>query len=246
MFGQTVTISSDVLRQFSARKQAHPRKFLIVDGDSNGGGIVPFEYRAGSFHNCIQFVAGLELFLLIEDPWRVFFTTDHPNGAPFTTYPDLFALLMSRDTRAQWLSRLSPEAVAMTTLASLTREYSLYEIAAMTRAAPARLLGLGDRGHLAPGAKADVALYRPNKDIAQMFRAAALVYKDGDLVVRDGAATHYRFGRALHLTPDVDAATHSRMNRYYDERYAMPGDFMRVPEGSLRGPKPFEGVACNG
>ena len=245
MFGQTVTISSDVLRQFSARNQARPRKFVIFDGDANGGGVLPFAYRANSFHNAIQFAAGLELFLLIDDPWRVFFTTDHPNGAPFTMYPDLFALLMSRDLRAQWLARLPAEALAMTTLASLTREYTLYEIAAMTRAAPAKLLGLGDRGHLGPGAKADVALYRPNTDAAQMFRAAALVYKDGDLVVREGAVTHYRFGRALHVTPQVDAAMRRRMNRYYDERYGMPGDFMRVPEGALRGPRPFEGVACN-
>lgn len=246
MFGQTVTISSDVLRQFSARNQAHPKKFVIFDGDANGGGIVPFEYRAGSFHNAVQFAAGLELFLLIDDPQRVFFTTDHPNGAPFTTYPDLFALLMSRDLRAQWLARLPAEALAMTTLPSLTREYTLPEIAAMTRAAPARLLGLRDRGHLSPGAKADIAVYRPGPDIAQMFRAAARVYKDGELVVRDGAVTHYRFGRALHVAPDVDTAMRQRMDRYYDERYGLPSDFMRVPEGALRGPQPFESVACNG
>src|ERR1700750_2240247 len=58
MFGQTVTISSDVLRQFSARGQARPKKYAIIDGDSNGGGIVPYEYRAGGFHNAVQFVAG--------------------------------------------------------------------------------------------------------------------------------------------------------------------------------------------
>jgi len=246
MFGQTVTISSDVLRQFSARDQGHPRKYVIFDGDANGGGIVPFEYRANSFHNAVQFAAGLELFLLIHDPWRVFFTTDHPNGAPFTAYPDLFALLMSRDLRAQWLARLPAEALEVTTLPSLRREYTLAEIAAMTRAAPARLLGLPDRGHLAPGARADVAVYRPNKDVAQMFRAAALVYKDGDLVVRDGAVTHYRFGHALHVTAPVEAAMRQRMNRYYDERYGMPPDLMRVPESALRGPQPFEGVACKG
>ena len=33
MFGQTVTISSDVLRQFSARGQARPKKYAIIDGD---------------------------------------------------------------------------------------------------------------------------------------------------------------------------------------------------------------------
>ena len=83
MFGQTVTISSDVLRQFSARGQARPKKYAIIDGDSNGGGIVPYEYRAGSFHNAVQFAVGLELFLLIDDPWRVFFTTDHPERRAF-------------------------------------------------------------------------------------------------------------------------------------------------------------------
>ena len=244
MFGQTVTVSSDVLRQFAARGQAHPKKYVILDGDSNGGGIVPYEYKAGSFFNAVQFAAGLELFLLIGDPWRVFFTTDHPNGAPFTTYPEIFALLMDKDVRAQWISRLPQEAAKMTTLASLTREYSLYEIATMTRAAPAKLLGLADRGHLGVGGLADVALYRPAKDLAAMFRSAARVYKDGDLVVSDGAVTHYRFGRALQVAPGIDGAMQRRMASYYDERYGLPADFMRVPDFAIAREQPFGVVAC--
>jgi len=246
MFGQTVTISSDVLRQFMARGQAHPKKFAIVDGDANGGGVVPYEYKAGSFFNAVQFAVGLELFLLIEDPTRVYFTTDHPNGAPFTAYPDIFALLMDKDVRAEWISRLPKDALAVTTLTSLNREYSFSEIATMTRAAPAQLLGLPDRGHLAPGARADVAIYRPGKDLAQMFRAAAAVYKDGDLVVRDGQVTHYRFGRALSLTPEVEASMERRMARYYDERYGLSSRFMRVSEGALGGGDHFEAVSCSG
>ena len=244
MFGQTVTISSDVLRQFAARGQANPKKYVIFDGDSNGGGVVPYKYEAGSFFNAVQFAVGLELFLLINDPWRVFFTTDHPNGAPFTTYPELFALLMNRDLRAQWLSRLPAEARAVTTLPSLTREYTLYEIAAMTRAAPAKLLGLSDRGHLGVGGRADIALYRPGKDLAQMFRAAERVYKDGDLVVREGQVTHYRFGRAFEASPAVEASIRRRMSDYYDERYGLASDFMRVPDGAIGRPQPFEAVAC--
>ena len=191
------------------------------------------------FHNAVQFAVGLELFLLIDDPWRVFFTTDHPNGAPFTTYPEIFALLMDKDVRAEWTSRLPAEALAVTTLPSITREYTLSEIATMTRAAPAKLLGLADRGHLGAGARADIALYRPGKDIAQMFRAAARVYKDGELVVRDGAVTRYRYGRALHVTPVVEASMERRMNAYYDARYGLPSDFMRVPEGAVGRADPF-------
>ncbi|MFZ0204641.1 MAG: formylmethanofuran dehydrogenase subunit A, partial [Roseiarcus sp.] len=190
MFGQTVTISSDVTRQFSAIGRASPKKWAIIDGDSNGGGIVPYNYRAADFHNAVQWAAGLELFLLIDDPSRVFFTTDHPNGAPYTAYPDLFALLMDRDRRAEWIAKLPPAAMAMSTLPSIGREYTYPEIAVMTRASPARLLGLSDRGHLAAGARADVAVYAEQPDKAAMFRNAAFVFKDGDLVVRDGRILH--------------------------------------------------------
>jgi formylmethanofuran dehydrogenase subunit A len=244
MFGPTVTISSDVMRQFNARRQARPGKWVIFDGDANGGGIVPYDYRADDFYNAVQWAIGLELFLLVDDPSCVFFTTDHPNGAPFTTYPEIFALLMNRDLRAEWIARLPPAAMAVTTLPSITREYTLTEIATMTRPAPARLLGLSDRGHLGAGAVADVAVYDDARDRAKMFRSAALVFKDGDLTVRDGKVTHYRFGRALNVRPGYDAAMNRRMAAYYDERYGLADDFIKVPEFAIPRPDPFGLVPC--
>lgn len=244
MFGQTVTISLDTLRQFNARKQARPRKWVIFDGDGNGAGIVPYHYRASDFYNALQWAVGLELFLLIEDPQRVFFTTDHPNGAPFTAYPDLFALLMSRELRAEWIARLPPAAMALTTLPAIRREYSLAEIAAMTRAAPARLLGLHDRGTLAPRARADIAVYDDDRDRARMFRSAALVFKDGELVVRDGAVIDARYGRALAVAPGHDAAIERRLAGYYDARYGLAPDLFRVPDWATGRPDPFETVPC--
>jgi len=232
------------LRQFNARTQARPKKWLILDGDANGVGVVPYDYRRSDFHNAVQWAVGLELFLLINDPWRVFFTTDHPNGAPFTSYPDIFALLMSRDLRAQWMAELPPAAMAVTTLPSIMREYSLYEIATMTRAAPAKLLGLTERGHLGAGAVADVAVYDDLPDRAQMFRAAALVFKDGDLVVRDGHVTHHRWGRALVVAPERDRAVDRTMRDYYEQRYGLSDEFLKVPEHALNRPEPFEFVPC--
>ena len=108
---------------------------------------------------------------------------------------------MSRAARDEMASGLSKAALALSTLASIGREYTFEEIAVMTRAAPARLLGLKDRGHLGPGAIADVAVYRRDKSIAKMLGRAAFVFKNGDLVVKDGEITHYRWGRALRLNP---------------------------------------------
>jgi len=246
MFGQTVTISSDVLRQFGARGQASPRKWAILEAEGNGGGIVPYHYRRKNFFNAVQWATGLELFLLTHDPWRVFFTTDHPNGAPFTAYPDLLALLMDRDLRARWISELPADAVAMTTLPGLTREYDWLEIAIMTRAAPARLLGLPDRGHLGAGARADIAIYRPQADKAAMFRNAALVFKDGALIMREGVAMKRHFGRAFAVHPGFDKAIETRLAAYYEEVFGVSHTAFDVaPEAIARdGKDPIESVPC--
>jgi formylmethanofuran dehydrogenase subunit A len=244
MFRQTVTVSADVLRQHNASDMASPKKSVIHDGDGNGGGIVPYLYREDNFANAVQWACGLELFLLINDPWQVFFTTDHPNGAPFTTYPEVFALIMSRDARAEAIARLPQGAAAMTTLPSITREYTLGEVAVMTRGAPARLLGLKDRGHLGEGALADVAVYTPSDDLAKMFRFAHLVFKDGDLVVRDGRVTHYRWGRALNVKPVYDKAIDRRLAAYYDRHFGNSRDLFAVKEHLLPHADSFREVEC--
>ncbi|MGN6768086.1 MAG: formylmethanofuran dehydrogenase subunit A [Rhizobiaceae bacterium] len=243
MFGQTVTISSDVLRQFSARGTASPKKTVIHDGDGNGGGVVPYNYR-NNFYGSMQWAAGLELFLLITDPWRVFFTTDHPNGAPFTTYPALFELLMSRAAREAAAAELPKAALSLSTLSSIGREYTFEEIAIMTRAAPAKLLGLSDRGHLGAGAIADVAIYRRGDDIAKMLGSAAFVFKNGDLVVKDGEITHYRWGRALRLNPPPDKAMVRRLENYHQQRYGLSLDWFTFPDSAIAREKPFREVPC--
>jgi formylmethanofuran dehydrogenase subunit A len=249
MFGQTVTVSSDVLRQFGSRNAAFPRKWSITDGEGNGGGVVPYRYKRTNFYNAVQWAAGLELFLLSPDPSRVFFTTDHPNGAPFTAYPDLVALLMSADLRREWMTTLPPEALEVTTLPSITREYTWKEIAMMTRAAPARLLGLSDRGHLAPGAMADVAVYRPGAGIAAAYRNAAMVFRGGELIFADGVAKGRVATRALAIAPGYDRAIDGKLAAYYDSNYGVPHTVFDVPDWATGRADPahadaFEMVPC--
>jgi formylmethanofuran dehydrogenase subunit A len=225
MFGSTITVSSDTLRQFAQRGFASPKKWTLWDGEGNGGGIIPVQYREQNFVNALQWAIGLELFLLIDDPWQVYFTTDHPNGAPFTRYPEILHLLMDADERARWIERLPKAAMTMTTLPGLRREYSLNEIATMTRAAPARLLGLPDRGHLGPGALADVAVYEDTSNRTAMFRSAHLVFKSGELVVRDGVVTNIRYGRTLAVRPEVSKQMRERLARRSEERFGRPTEF---------------------
>ena len=111
MFKPTITISSDILRQFEARNNANPKKWIINEVEDGGGGIVPYEYKSKNFVNSLQWLIGLEIFLMIKDPSKVFFTTDHPNGAPFTSYPELFRLLMDYEFRLEKMSEINQESL---------------------------------------------------------------------------------------------------------------------------------------
>lgn len=233
VFGQTCTLSLDTLRQFAARDAAMPRKWVLNDGDAEGGGVVPFNFRRRSSVNALQFAIGLELFLGSPDPWRVLLTTDHPNGGPFTAYPRLLHLLMDKEERDRTVATLPKRARARSGLDSIEREYSLPEVAIMTRAAPARLLGLLDRGHLGAGARADIAVYPDVADRTTMFSSAKLVFKDGEVIVRDGVPLGWRMGRTLALAPGYDAAMARRTDAYLSERFGAGLDSFTVPNAAF-------------
>jgi formylmethanofuran dehydrogenase subunit A len=217
LFGQTCTASGDSMRQYAIGKSAHPKRTVIMDIECDAGcGVVPMRYRDKSFVNAMQWVVGLETFLLVEDPWRMFLTTDHPNGAPFYTYPHLIRLLMDRGFRNDMLQKINPDAAAMSILPTITREYSLDEIAIMTRAGPARSLGLQDRGHLGVGTSADITVYRDNTDREAMFTTPELVFKNGELIVKNGKVVKVTQGATHVMRPAYDRAIEGPLKAYFD------------------------------
>jgi formylmethanofuran dehydrogenase subunit A len=234
MFGQTVTASGDTMAQVRNARHAHPDKWLCMDIECDAGcGVVPFRYRDGNFVNALQWAIGLELFLRVKDPWRVFLTTDHPNGAPFTSYPHLIRLLMDKGFRNEKLAQIHPDAAAHSQLASLNREYSLYEIAIMTRAAPARSLGLADRGHLGIGAAADITVYRDDPDREKMFRAPEYVFKDGELVARAGRIVKVVRGATHVVRPDFDRGIEKRLQDYFERYHTIRFDNFPISTDEL-------------
>jgi formylmethanofuran dehydrogenase subunit A len=187
VFGQTVTISADTAAQTRNSRHAKPSKAYIADVECSGGcGVVPIRYENKNYVNSLQWAIGLELLLLVKNPYQIFLTTDHPNGGPFTSYPHLIRLLMDRSFRAAALEAVHPAVAERSLLRELDREYSLDEIAILTRTAPARILGLHDRGHLRPGAVADLVFYEPRSDWEATFATARSVWKKGVEVMQDG------------------------------------------------------------
>ena len=147
----------------------------------------------------------------ISDPWRIFLTTDHPNGACFWRYPEIIHLLMNADLRRERVKALPPKALGRTVLADLDREYTLSEIAIITSAGPARALGLSQKGHLGVGADADVTIYNEKPDGEFLFRYPRYVIKAGEIVVEEGEIRNISNGRGFVVHPGYDRSRSRRI-----------------------------------
>ena len=164
-------------------------------------------------------------------------STDHPNGGSFLAYPQIIRFLMDRTYRQDVLKTCHPLVGKRSTLADLQREYTLNEIAIITRAGPARILGLKNKGHLGPGADADITVYTPHENKEIMFEMPRLVIKSGEVIVEQGEVRDSRIGRTLHVAPaydvEVEADIQAWFEKYYSIRwrnYPVDASYLHQPE----------------
>jgi formylmethanofuran dehydrogenase subunit A len=221
LFGKTTSMTGDGPLGYYLHK-IFGTKWFSGDVELEAGcGIVPIEYRNKSLIHAIQWAIGLEWFLMVRDPWRVVLTTDHPNGGSFLAYPQIIRLLMDRTFRQDVLKTLPSKILARTALGELDREYSLSEICIITRAGPARILGLEHKGHLGPGADADVTIYSPHENPQVMFELPRHVIQGGRMVVENGEIRQPVDGRTLFVAPEYDHGVEADIADWFEQAYSV-------------------------
>ncbi len=234
IFGDTTTMTADGPMEYylsSLTKYKWMNRNIELE---TSPGVTPVFYSKKSPVSTVQWAVGLELALLIEDPWKVMVTTDHPNGGPFVNYPTIMAWLMSSKYREETMSGLNKAVEKRANIATIDREMDFNEIAIVTRAAQAKSLGLQEtKGHLGVGADADIAVYDinpeeidPSRDYTEIekgFRRAAYTIKSGEILVKDGEIVKVVKGRTLYvdakvgeeLTSDVLKDIEYNFKRFY-------------------------------
>jgi formylmethanofuran dehydrogenase subunit A len=247
VFMDTTTMTADggfqyMLYQLSGKKWAN----FDVEVET-GTGIVPYRYRRNNYVNAIQWGIGLELALLIKDPWRVYLTTDNPNGGTFTKYPKIISWLMSRKARDRSYKKINSVAKNKLDLPDLDREYSFSDIAIVTRAGTAKALGLKQKGHLGVGADADVAVYDlnptkidPSRDyllVRKALKKAAFTIKDGRVVVKKGEILETPMGRTYWVDSSVSEGLKSKvesdLRKTFTEYYSIQMDNYAMDDSEL-------------
>lgn len=237
VFGEVTTMTADGPCQYRLHKLTG-NKWVNSDVEmETGAGIVPYSFHRRNLANAVQWAIGLELLLLIKDPWRIFLTTDHPNAGPFVFYPHIIKLLMDKDFRAEQLAGLPKRIHERTSLAEINREYSLYEIAIITRAGTAKALGLTNKGHLGIGADADIAIYSKD-DIEKMFSSARYVLKAGEVVVENGKVIKDCPGKTFYVEPPQEDWIENEIREDFERFYTVslqnyPVQMEYLPRGEV-------------
>jgi len=222
IFGSATTMTADGPKQYANAKLLHAK---WSNGDvelEDASGVVPIYYVKQISIHAIMWAIGLELALLTKDPYQMLLTTDHPNGGPFVNYSEVIALLMSNKKRQEEIKTVHEAVHSKNKLPGLDRELDFSEIAIMTRAGTAKVLGLLDtKGHLGVGADADISIYDLKPDqidpsvehakIKSAFSSAAYTIKGGQVVVKDGQITATPLGRTYWVDAKVPQQHHDEM-----------------------------------
>lgn len=221
MFGKSTIMTADAPLAY-VLKGLSKAKWVNADTECESGcGIVPFKYQEHIYMHTLQWAIGLELFLLSKDPWRVVLSTDHPNGGSFMSYPKLIKLLMDKSFRHEEMKRVNQKALDNCSLRDLEREYTLNEIAIITRAGPARALGLKSKGHLGIGADADITIYDDMEDKETMFNAPRYVIKSGNAIIENHEFKNDFIGKLLHITPEYDKKIEEIVQPFFESYYSI-------------------------
>jgi formylmethanofuran dehydrogenase subunit A len=202
-------------------------------------GAAPAEYKMDATGSII-WATGLELALSIKDPWQIQLSVDHPNLGLITDYPQIISWLVSKKAREEVKLEVD------TSLSSIDREYSIYEIATITRASPAQSLNLPKKGNLSVGSDADIAIYNfnpetqdPTKETEALIKAFSQTFytiKNGIIVMRDGEVLEKTRGktywahRSGSILPEKRLA---EMQRYY----SLDIDNLKTPLEILNNPQ---------
>jgi len=230
LFGSATTMTADAPLEYGNARLTH-NKWSNHDIElEESSGVVPMVYFRKMLVNAVQWAIGLELALLVNDPWKILMTTDHPNGSPFVNYPEVITLLMSKSKRDAEMATLHEQVQKRTSLGEIERELDWTDIAIMTRAAPARILGLQDKGHLGQGADADISIYnlRPEELDASLdhvlvkkaLATARYTIKGGVVVSKDGQILATPPGRTFWVDAAVPQADADRLMPDLEEKFA--------------------------
>ena len=146
----------------------------------------------------------LELALKVQNKWQVQLSFNFPNYSHVSNIPQISTWLISKKARENYIDDLNEDFANDTALATLDKELSFYEFIILSRASPAKSLGLaGIKGGFTPGADGDVNILDiniNNIDLTQDFGKLEKSLENINYVIKEGKILKH--DEEIKLDPD--------------------------------------------
>ncbi len=169
--------------------KSHP----IIKGaiESEGDHFETFRIlKKDNLHYCTIWANALSLALGIKDKWKMQFSINFPNYAHLTDIPEIISWLLNKNIRDKFTDDMNHDFKQDNPLLNIEDTFSINDLIIITRASPAKSLGLGDiKGNLGSGADADINILNINlqeKDSASQIDEIKKAFSDIDTVIKNG------------------------------------------------------------
>jgi formylmethanofuran dehydrogenase subunit A len=170
-------------------KNSH--KLISSAVESEGDSFVSMRnLKKDNYNNCILWANALDLVLNIKNKFQICFSLNYPNYANITDIPEILTWLVSKKARDNYMKNMNPEFIKDNPLKDNNKNLDFSELIIITRASPAKSLGLGNiKGNLSVGADGDLNILDIdiNKiDISKDYQKFCKAFSNIDTVIKSG------------------------------------------------------------
>ncbi|MFX1571550.1 MAG: amidohydrolase family protein [Promethearchaeota archaeon] len=163
------------------------RSAVEFEGDS----FVKFRnFDKNNENHCLMWANGIGLALNIKDKWKVQLSLNYPNYGNINDIAEVATWLLSSDARIKFMKDMTRSFKFKEFLSESNNILSFYEFIILSRASPAKSLGLGNiKGNLGIGADADINILDidlNNIDTAKQYEVIKNSLKDIEYVIKSG------------------------------------------------------------
>ena len=169
----------------------NPYKLISSAVEFEGDSFVSLRrFDKSDFNNCVLWGNAVDLALNINNKFQISLSLNFPNYANITDIPEIAAWLISKQAREDFMKDLNSEFLKNHPLCSNEKSLTFPEFVTITRASPAKSLGLSAiKGNLGIGADADINILDINieaEDISRRCEPLKNALENLEFVIKAG------------------------------------------------------------
>ncbi|MFX1365400.1 MAG: amidohydrolase family protein [Promethearchaeota archaeon] len=169
----------------------NPNKLISSAVEFEGDSFVFFRnFEKSDLRDCNLWANALDLALNVNHKFQISLSLNFPNYANISDIPEIATWLLSKDARENFMKDMNNDFLKNNPLTTSDKELNFSEFICITRASPAKSLGLANiKGNLGLSADADLNIIDINIneiDISQNYEAIKKALKNIDYVIKAG------------------------------------------------------------